>query len=169
MTRKKGTREANSRNYPWHHSEPRQQEIATGSHGSTTVQPRAVPQSVWENLSEQRGHDPGVPEETVDGMSLEKVQRLIEALRTERLQWMPARRQYIEKKHSVKKRPLGLPVWTDKVPQEVIRLMLEAYYEPQFSDLAHGFRPERGCPTALRKVYRPGQGTTWFIEGDISA
>jgi retron-type reverse transcriptase len=112
---------------------------------------------------------PGVTEETADGISLEKVQRIIDALRTERFQWIPARRQYIEKKNSTKKRPLGLPVWTDKVLQEAIRLMLEAYYEPQFSDHSHDFRPKRGCHTALRKIYRTWQGTTWFIEGDISA
>jgi group II intron reverse transcriptase/maturase len=112
---------------------------------------------------------PGVTEETVDGMSLEKIQAIIEAIRNERYRWNPARRIYIEKKNSIKKRPLGLPVWSDKVLQEVIRLLLEAYYEPQFSDLSHGFRPQRGCHTALREIYRNWRGTTWFIEGDISA
>ena len=112
---------------------------------------------------------PGVTEETADGMSLAKVQGIIEALRTERFQWMPARRTYVEKKNSTKKRPLGLPVWTDKVLQEIIRQMLEAYYEPQFSDLSHGFRPKRGCHTALREIYYNWHGTTWFVEGDISS
>ena len=45
---------------------------------------------------------------------------------------------------------------------------LEAYYEPQFSDHSHGFRPGRGCHTALREVADTWTGTTWFIEGDIS-
>jgi group II intron reverse transcriptase/maturase len=61
-----------------------------------------------------------------------------------------------------------MPVWSDKLVQEVIRLMLEAYYEPQFSEHSHGFRPERGCHTALREIYYNWRGTTWFIEGDIS-
>jgi retron-type reverse transcriptase len=112
---------------------------------------------------------PGVTPETADGMSLEKIQRIIETLRNERYQWRPARRVYIEKKNSMKKRPLGLPVWSDKVLQEVIRLILEAYYEPQFSDHSHGFRPQRGCHTALRTIYHTWTGTIWFIEGDISA
>ena len=112
---------------------------------------------------------PGVTQETADGMSLEKIQRIIEALKYERYQWLPARREYIEKKNSTKMRPLGLPVWSDKVLQEVIRLMLEAYYEPQFSDHSHGFRPQRGCHTALREIYCTWTGTIWFIEGDISA
>lgn len=111
----------------------------------------------------------GVTAETVDGMSLEKIDAIIEALRNERYHWQPARRVYIEKAHSTKKRPLGIPVWSDKLVQEVIRLLLEAYYEPQFSDHSHGFRPERGCHTALRDIYYTWRGTIWFIEGDISA
>ena len=61
-----------------------------------------------------------------------------------------------------------MPVWSDKLVQEVIRLILEAYFEPQFSDHSHGFRPQRGCHTALREIHREWTGTTWFIEGDIS-
>ena len=109
----------------------------------------------------------GVTDETPDGMSLEKIGVIIEALRHERYQWLPARRTYIPKKNG-KKRPLGMPVWSDKLVQEVIRLILEAYYEPQFSDHSHGFRAERGCQTALREIYRTWLGTAWFIEGDIS-
>lgn len=109
----------------------------------------------------------GVTDETPDGMSLEKINAIIEALRYERYQWLPARRTYIPKKNG-KKRPLGMPVWSDKLVQEVIRLMLEAYYEPQFTEHSHGFRPERSCATALREIYYNWTGTTWFIEGDIS-
>src|SRR5438067_1708830 len=109
----------------------------------------------------------GVTQETPDGMSLGKIDAIIEALRYERYQWLPARRTYIPKKNG-QKRPLGMPVWSDKLLQEVIRLILEAYFEPQFSDHSHGFRPERGCHTALREIYHQWVGTAWFIEGDIS-
>src|SRR5437588_4254158 len=61
-----------------------------------------------------------------------------------------------------------MPVWSDKLVQEGIRLILEAYYEPQFSEHSHGFRPERGCHTVFREMYYNWHGTTWFIEGDIS-
>jgi group II intron reverse transcriptase/maturase len=111
---------------------------------------------------------PGSTAEVADAMSLAKIDTIIEALRFERYQWTPVRRTYIEKKHSTKKRPLGIPTWSDKLVQEVIRLILDAYYEPQFSDCSHGFRPERGCHTALREVYRKWNGTAWFIEGDIA-
>jgi len=74
------------------------------------------------------------------------------------------RRVYIDKKGSTKKRALGLPSWSDKLVQEVIRLILEAYFEPQFSRYAHGFRPNKGCHTALKDIYQTWVGTTWFIE-----
>jgi len=109
----------------------------------------------------------GVTDETPDGMSLDKIDAIIEALRYERYQWLPARRVYIPKKNG-KKRPLGMPVWSDKLVQEVIRSLLEAYFEPQFSNHSHGFRPDRGCHTVLREIYHGWIGITWFIEGDIS-
>jgi group II intron reverse transcriptase/maturase len=112
---------------------------------------------------------PGATGETVDGMSLAKIDAIIDAVRFERYRWTPARRLYIEKKHSTKKRPLGIPTWSDKLLQEVIRLILEAYYEPQFTDYSHGFRPNRGCHTALSEVRHTWVGTKWFVEGDISA
>jgi group II intron reverse transcriptase/maturase len=110
---------------------------------------------------------PGVTAETVDAMSLEKIDRIITALRYERYRWTPVWRTFIPKKAG-KLRPLGLPAWSDKVLQDVIRALLEAYYEPQFSTHAHGFRPGRGCHTALREITQHWKGVKWFIEGDIS-
>ena len=110
---------------------------------------------------------PGPDAETADGMTLGKIERIIDALRHERYRFKPVRRHYIPKKDG-RKRPLGLPSWSDKLLGEVIRLLLEAYYEPQFSEHSHGYRPGRGCHTALRDVAIGWTGTTWFIEGDIS-
>jgi group II intron reverse transcriptase/maturase len=110
---------------------------------------------------------PGVDGETADGMSLAKIGRVIDAVRHERFRFQPARRTYIPKKNGAR-RPLGMPSWSDKLVGEVVRLLLEAYYEPRFSDRSHGFRPRRGCHTALSEVADKWAGTTWFIEGDIS-
>src|SRR3989440_10053050 len=109
----------------------------------------------------------GTTEETADGMAQDKIAKIIEDLRHERYRWSPARRVYIPKKNGTK-RPLGVQSWSDKVVQEVIRLLLDAYLEPQFSPNSHGFRPERGCHTALREIYHHWKGSVWFIEGDIS-
>ena len=108
----------------------------------------------------------GTTAETVDGMSLAKIDRIIDALRYERLRWTPVRRVNIPKPNG-KTRLLGIPTWTDKLLQEVIRMILEAYYEPQFSDHSHGFRPDRGCHTALSGVVTHWTGVRWFVEGDI--
>src|ERR1700751_2562493 len=117
--------------------------------------------------SNQGAMTPGASEETADGMTEDKIDQITEQMRYERYRFSPARRIYIPKKNG-KLRPLGLPTWSDKLVGEVVRLLLEAYYEPQFSDRSHGFRPGHGCHTALREIASTWTGTTWFIEGDIS-
>jgi len=117
--------------------------------------------------SSQGAMTPGANEETADGMSEEKIEQIIGLMRNERYRFSPARRIYIPKKNG-RLRPLGLPSWSDKLVGEVVRLLLEAIYEPQFSRWSHGFRRNRGCHTALRDIQNTWTGTTWFIEGDIS-
>jgi group II intron reverse transcriptase/maturase len=117
--------------------------------------------------SNQGAMTPGVTPETVDGMSQRKIGRIIEVMRSERYRFRPVRRVHIPKSNG-KTRPLGLPTWSDKLVGEVVRLLLQAYYDVQFSDRSHGFRPRRGCHTALREVDNVWTGTAWFIEGDIS-
>ena len=109
----------------------------------------------------------GISEETVDGMSLEKIDTIIQALRHERYRWKPARRVWIPKKNG-KQRPLGVTTWSDKLVAEVVRLILDAYFDVQFSDHSHGFREGRGCGDALREIYHTWKGSVWIIEGDIS-
>ena len=110
----------------------------------------------------------GVNEDTADGFSEAKIDSIIKALADETYQPMPVRRTYIQKKNNRKKlRPLGIPTFTDKLVQEVLRMILEAVYEPIFLDVSHGFRPKRSCHTALKQLRREFNGTRWFVEGDI--
>jgi group II intron reverse transcriptase/maturase len=112
----------------------------------------------------------GATDETADGMSTKKIERIIEKLRSETYRWTPVRRVYKAKSNG-KQRPLGLPTWSDKLLQEVIRLILDAYYDCQFSEHSHGFRENKGCKTALESLthYKRGwKSTKWFLEGDIT-
>ena len=109
----------------------------------------------------------GITAEVGDGMSLEKIDSIINDLRHERYRWKPARRVWIPKKNG-KQRPLGITTWSDKLVAEVVRLILNAYFDVQFSDHSHGFREGRGCGDALREIYHTWKGCAWIIEGDIS-
>src|SRR5246127_2894835 len=117
--------------------------------------------------SNQGAMTPGASAETADGMSEGKIDQIIELMRHERYRFAPARRVYIPQRNG-KLPPLGLPSWSDKLVGEVIRLLLEAIYEPGFSGRSHGFRKGRGCHTALREIQQTWTGTVWFIEGGVS-
>ena len=108
----------------------------------------------------------GVDDDTADGFGEDKINKIIKALSDESYSPKPVRRTYIAKANG-KQRPLGIPTFTDKLVQEVLRMILEAVYEPIFLDCSHGFRPKRSCHTALQSIKKGFNGARWFIEGDI--
>lgn len=108
----------------------------------------------------------GVDRDTADGFSEAKVEKLIASLADESYCPKPSRRIYLKKPNG-KRRPLGIPSFSDKLVQEVLRMVLEAVYEPIFLETSHGFRPGKSCHTALCYARYNLNGTRWFIEGDI--
>ncbi len=106
---------------------------------------------------------------TMDNMSDSRIERIICSLKSGDYKPKPARREYIAKKNSKKKRPLGIPSGDDKLVQEVVRMILESIFETNFSKRSHGFRPKRSCHTALKQIHDTFTGAHWFVEGDIEA
>ena len=102
-------------------------------------------------------------------MSDERIQRIIESMRDKSYLPKPARREYIAKKNSNKKRPLVIQSGNDKLVQEVVKMILESIYEPVFEKTSHGFRPNKSCQTALYQIQKTFTGTNWFVEGYIHA
>lgn len=124
----------------------------------------------YQNIAKSQGSmTAGADGQTLDGMSMERIERIIAKMKDHSYQPNPARRVYIAKKNSNKKRPLGIPGADDKLIQEIIRMILEAIYEPTFSNNSHGFRPNRSCHTALKEITTLFTGAKWIIEGDIKA
>lgn len=124
----------------------------------------------YQNIAKSQGSmTAGADGQTLDGMSMERIERIIAKMKDHSYQPNPARRVYIAKKNSNKKRPLGIPSTDDKLIQEIIRMILEAIYEPAFSNNSHGFRPNRSCHTALKEITTLFTGAKWIIEGDIKA
>ncbi len=109
---------------------------------------------------------PGISPRTLDGMSAEYITNLIAELKSEAFSFSPGRRIMIDKA-SGGQRPLTIGDPREKLVQEVIRMVLEAIYEPLFKESSFGFRPKKGCHTALRYVYTKFKGCAWWIEGDI--
>ena len=123
----------------------------------------------YANLAKSQGSmTAGVDGQTLDNMSLARINNIIERIKDRSYIPNPAKRKYIPKKNG-KLRPLGIPSTDDKLVQEVVHMILEAIYEPTFSDYSHGFRPKRSCHTALTYVKKNFTGVKWIIEGDIKA
>ncbi|PGM50799.1 group II intron reverse transcriptase/maturase [Bacillus cereus] len=123
--------------------------------------------TAYDNLSKNDGAlTMGVDKRSIDGFSIEVIEELIEALKQRAYQPFPSKRVYIPKKDG-KKRPLGIPSFADKLVQEVVRMILEAIYEPTFSISSHAYRKGKSCHTALQEIQKTFTGSNWFIEGDI--
>ncbi|WP_330937800.1 reverse transcriptase domain-containing protein [Bacillus amyloliquefaciens] len=121
----------------------------------------------YSNIYSKEGNmTEGADGQTIDGMSLERIENLINSLKDHSYQPKPSKRTYIPKKNG-KKRPLGIPSFEDKLLQEVVRMLLSSIYDKTFSTVSHGFRPNRSCHTALTQAKNKFTGTKWFIEGDI--
>lgn len=127
--------------------------------------------SAWAHVKENKGsRTSGVDGMTLDQMNTDVLRKLGEELTTGVYQPVPVKRTYIEKKRSMKKRPLGIPSLRDRTVQEAARRILETLYEPLFRSSSHGFRPKRSTISALRHTaYAYKAGASWIIEGDIKA
>ncbi|MBD5559957.1 MAG: group II intron reverse transcriptase/maturase [Clostridia bacterium] len=121
----------------------------------------------YARISGRQGNlTPGTDDKTIDGMNEKRIMDLIESMKNYSYHPAPARRTYIPKKNG-ETRPIGIPAFEDKLVQEVMRMILEAIWEPTFLDTSHGFRPDRSCHTALSQMQKGFKSTKWFIEGDI--
>lgn len=94
---------------------------------------------------------PGTDELTLDGFSRQVVRNITEKLKSEKFQFKPSQIKFIPKANG-KMRPLGIPSTRDKVVQMAIVILLELIYEQHFLESNHGFRPKRGCHTAMAKI-----------------
>ena len=109
---------------------------------------------------------PGVDGQTFDGMTLARLDRLVQSVAEGRYRPRPVRRVYIPKGNG-KMRPLGIPTADDRIVQEAARMVLAAIYEPVFSKHSHGFRAGHSCHTALEEIRKTWTGVKWLIEVDV--
>lgn len=111
-----------------------------------------VLQNAYDKIKSKPGNmSPGSDKETLDGLPVNGFPRTNQELYHEKYTFKPVRRVYIPKANG-KKRPLGIASPRDKIIQEAMRAVLEAILEPKFLDSSHGFRPGRGCHSALAQI-----------------
>ncbi len=109
-------------------------------------------------LARSKGSNtPSFDKVTIDGTTLDKLIRLKDELTSGRYNFGLTKKVLIPKTNG-KLRPLGIPAFDDRIIQEVVRSILEIVYEPIFSNHSHGFRPGRGCHTALRQIRKDCSG-----------
>jgi len=126
----------------------------------------------WERVKAKDGAA-GVDQETVRMFARHEegnLEKLELALRTGTYEPQAVRRQWIEKPGSRQKRPLGIPTLRDRVVQAAVRHVLEPIFERDFAEHSYGFRPNRGCKDALRRVdVLLQQGYTWVVDADLKS
>jgi len=135
-----------------------------------TLYPKLYNKKLWvmayESIATKPGNmTPGTDGKTIDGMNLQLIDKMIADLKASRYRPTPVRREYIPKSNGGM-RPLGIPSFEDKLLQTIVKLILEAIYEPTFSNHSHGFRTNRSCHTALSEI-KTWNGIRWWVEGDI--
>lgn len=118
----------------------------------------------------KNGGAPGSDGVTIEAFEADlenQMTEIIAELRGKTYQPRPIRRVEIPKK-SGGVRKLGIPSIRDRVVQENLRNILEKIFEPTFSEHSHGFRPGRGCFTALREFFlQVRDGGICIVDVDI--
>nr|BDA98635.1 hypothetical protein [Proteomonas sp. NEIS-1375] len=123
--------------------------------------------AAYESLKKSKGIlKPESTSETMDGMSLKRLRNLREQVCAESYTFKTVNLAYIRRPDG-RIRPLGLPTTNDKIVQEVMRMVLEAIYEPIFSKLSFGFRAGLGCHDALAHVEKRFRWVDHVIKSDI--
>lgn len=109
----------------------------------------------------------GLDDVTLDGIDRDYLDRISGEILSGKYQFKPIRRVHIPKPGSSEMRPLGIASPRDKIVQKALQLALNSVYEPIFSECSHGFRPHKGCHTALNFVRMKFSGCRWILESDI--
>ena len=122
--------------------------------------------SVNQTRSNLGAATPGVDGETLDGLTIERINGWVRAMSEGSYRAKPVKRVFIPKANG-KLRPLGIPTYADRMVQNAQREILQRIYEPVFSNHSYGFRPGRSCHSALHQVQRYWSATKWFVEVDI--
>lgn len=127
-------------------------------------------EAAWVRVRRNSG-SAGVDRQSVDAFAAQAeryLEELSTALRTGTYRPQAVRRVWIPKLGRAERRPLGIPTVKDRVVQTALKLVLEPIWEAELADQSYGFRPQRGCKDALRRVQELLEsGATWVVDVDL--
>jgi len=133
------------------------------------------PKTLWRGFEQVKANDgaAGVDRQSVEDFErqlMKNLKDLSEQLRDGTFRPQPVRRVWIPKPGSTEQRPLGIPTVRDRVVQAALRMVLEPIFERDFAEPSYGFRPNRGCKDALRRVDDLlKQGYRWIVDADLKS
>ena len=128
--------------------------------------------AAWRRVERNSG-SAGVDRQSVQAFAKHAEANLAEIareLRAGTYRPQPVRRVWIPKPGRPERRPLGIPTVKDRIVQTALKLVVEPIWEAGFAEQSYGFRPQRGCKDALRRVQELlAGGATWVVEVDLES
>lgn len=112
----------------------------------------------------------GVTAEQYAANLLANLANLHERLRTGSYKAPPVKRKWLDKDDG-KKRPIGIPVFEDKIVQRAVVMLMGAIYEQDFYGFSHGFREGHSAHQALQEIREQcmTMNIGWIVDADVSA
>ena len=129
-------------------------------------------QKAWKAVKRNRGRA------GLDKVSIQMFERnlennltaLMKDLKHRTYEPIPLLRKWIPKgpERNAKLRPLGIPAVRCRIAQEVIRQLINPYFERIFHKHSYGFRPGKNCHQAVATVHKfLRNGCSYVVDADI--
>jgi len=95
------------------------------------------------------------------------IKEIISLLKNETFKFTPVQIINISKSKSGTHPIITVASFIDKILMEMMRMIIEAVFEPRFFSHSHGFRPGRNCNTAFKQIKEQFSASSWYIQIDL--
>jgi group II intron reverse transcriptase/maturase len=128
--------------------------------------------SAWQQAKKNDG-SAGIDNMSIKGFEerlVELARLIVTKLKSGTYRFKPAKRVYIKKENSNKKRPLGIPVVMDRIVSQSMKTVLEEIFDKDFTDSNYGFRKGKRQVMAVEHVKKLfDDGYKWCASVDLKS